>query len=89
MAVTADQLKEAITDQTREVEAMIERYRDRLNNEGDLKYLKWINALELVVESNEQTLNLDWDEVSPEDIQWHYNVLVSHQHHLQNAATTK
>lgn len=88
MAVTVDQLKEAIIDQTREVEAMIERYRDRLNNECDLKYLKWINALELVVESNEQTLNLDWDEVSPEDIQWHYNVLVSHQHHLQNAATT-
>ena len=89
MAVTVDQLKEAIIDQTREVEAMIERYRERLNDECDLKYLKWINALELVVESNEQTLNLDWDEVSPEDIQWHYNVLVSHQHRLQNAATTR
>jgi len=85
MAVTVDQLKEAIIDQTREVEAMIERYRDRLNDECDLKYLKWINALELVVESNEQTLSLDWDEVSPEDIQWHYNVLLSHQENFQNS----
>lgn len=88
MTVTVDQLKEAIVDQTREVEAMIGRYRDRLNNEGDLKYLKWINALELIVESNEQTLSLDWDEVSPEDIQWHYHVLLRYQHNFQNTAIT-
>ena len=83
MEVTVDQLKEAIRNETRGVEEMIARAKDRYRSEKDEKYLKRINALELVRESNEQVLNLNWDEVSQKDIQSYYYTLISHQNKFQ------
>jgi len=85
MAVTVDQLKEAIRNQTQEVEAMIARTKDKYKDKEDPKYIRRINSLELVLESNEHVLNLNWDEVSPKDIQSYYNVLLSHQNNLHNS----
>ena len=85
MAVTVDQLKEAIRNQTQEVEAMIARAKDKYKDKEDPKYIRRINSLELVLESNEQVLNLNWDEVAPKDIQSYYNVLLSHQNNLHSS----
>ena len=85
MDVTIDQLKQAIRNQTHEVEAMIARAKEKYKHEEDPKYIKRINTLELVLESNEQVLNLNWDEVSQKDIQSYYNVLLSHQNNFQSS----
>ena len=85
MPVTVDQLKEAIRNQSHEVEAMIAKARDKYKNEKDPKYRRRINTLELVLESNEHILNLNWDEVSQKDIQSYYNALLSHQNNFQNS----
>jgi transposase len=85
MEVTIDQLKEAIRKQTQEVEEMIARAKDKYKNEEDPKYSKRISTLELVRESIEQVLNLNWDEVSQKDIQTYYNVLLSHRNKFQNS----
>ena len=85
MDVTIDQLKQAIRNQTHEVEEMIARAKEKYRNEEDPKYIKRINTLELVLESNEQVLNLNWDEVSQKDIQSYYNVLLSHQNNFQSS----
>lgn len=85
MDVTIDQLKEAIRSQTHEVEKMIARVKDKYKDEENPKYIRRINTLELIRESNEQVLNLNWDEVSQRDIQSLYNVLLSHRSKIQTS----
>ncbi len=85
MEVTVHQLKEAIRNETRGVEEMIAMAKDKYRIERDEKYLKRINALELFRESNEQVLNLNWDEVSQKDIQSYYYTLISHQNKFQTS----
>ena len=85
MDVTVDQLKEEIRNQIHEVEEMIAKAKDKYKNKDDPKYIKRINTLELVRESNEHVLNLNWNEVSPKDIKSYYNVLLSHRNKFQNS----
>ena len=85
MDVTVDQLKEEIRNQIHDVEEMIAKAKDKYKNRDDPKYIKRINTLELVRESNEHVLNLNWNEVSPKDIKSYYNVLLSHRNKFQNS----
>ena len=85
MDVTVDQLKEEIRNQIHDVEEMIAKAKDKYKNKDDPKYVRRINTLELVRESNEQVLNLNWNEVSPKDIKSYYNVLLSHRNKFQNS----